>query len=535
MKPFWLLGLSLGLAATAQGQVVISEVLYDAPNNDSTEEFVELYNSGCSAVDLSGYQLQDNSTSFSLSGSLPAGGYLTVARSSSGFYNLFGSNPDISGMTLALGNSGDYVKLLQGTSLIDQVGWEGGLSGWSLNASNVAIERAAFTATSNQDDWRVAATAGSPGSGPLQSDCGSGDDGSGTPSATALANGVASTGLGGQSGQLQSFYIDVGNAPVTVVTSGGSGDADLYVKAGSAPSTSSYDCRSIQSGNSESCVVSATGRVFVSLYGYAAYSGVSLTASFDTGSDTGGGDGGDTGGGSSDTDSYYASALGKSGSALKAALNAILQDAVHFSYSQVWDQLEYTDEDPNNSNNVILLYSGRSEAKSFRAGQTNDQDAWNREHVWAKSHGFPSSSQYAYTDINHLRPADVSINSARGNKDFDWGGTALSESPENKTDSDSFEPADAVKGDVARMLFYMDVRYEGNDSSGVPDLTLVSSTGTSGAQLGDLCTLLQWSAQDPVSDWERRRNERVFERQHNRNPFIDHPEWAQSIFGASCN
>lgn len=523
MRTKWLLGLGLSaLMGSAQAQLVISEVLYDAPNNDSTEEFVELFNAGCTTVDLSGYSINDNAGSFALAGQLAAGQYLTVARSASGFAALFGSQPDISGMTLALGNSGDYVQLKSGSSLVDQVAWEGGLSGWSLNATNVALARATFSSASNQNDWQVAANAGSPGSGPLQSDCG----GNETP-ATALANGVAQTDLGTAAQASLHFYIDVAQAPLTVTSTGGSGDADLYIKAGSAPSTADYDCRSINSGNGESCVVNSTGRVYIDLYGYSAFSGVILSASFDTGSDNGGGDG--------DTDSYYASALGKTGSALKAALNAILQDSVNFTYSQVWDQLEYTDEDPNNSNNVILLYSGRSEAKSFRAGQTNDQDAWNREHVWAKSHGFPSSSQWAYTDIHHLRPADVSINSSRGNKDFDWGGSPLSESPDNKTDSDSFEPADTVKGDVARMLFYMDVRYEGNDSTGVPDLTLVHSTGTSGAQLGDLCTLLEWNAQDPVSAWEERRNERVYERQHNRNPFIDHPEWAQAIFGASCN
>ncbi|WKE66367.1 endonuclease [Gallaecimonas kandeliae] len=527
MKTKWLLGMSLGLlASAAQAQLMLSEVLYDAPNNDNTEEFVELFNSGCSDIDLSAYALRDNNTTFALGGTLAPGAYLTVARDSAGFAALFGQQPDISGMTLALGNSGDYVQLLQGSAVVDQVAWEGGLSGWTLNATNVALYRSQFTAASTQSDWQVASNAGSPGTGPLASDCG----GSGQQSGQALDNGVAKTNLAASTGQSLSFYIDVTQAPVTITSSGGSGDADLYVKAGSAPTTNDYDCRSISDTTNESCQVNATGRVYVELYSYASYSGVSLTASFDAGST-----GGSTGGTGGSTDDYYAPVLGKTGNDLRVALNALLQqNQVHFTYTQVWDQLEYTDEDPNNTNNVILLYSGRSEPKSMRAGQSNDPDAWNREHVWAKSHGFPDSSQWAYTDINHLRPADVTINSARSNKDFDMGGTPLAESPSNKTDDDSFEPSDNVKGDVARMLFYMDVRYEGNDGSGVPDLTLVDHTGTSGAELGKLCTLVQWAAQDPVSDWERRRNARVFERQHNRNPFIDHPEWIQSIFGASC-
>ncbi|MEA9445711.1 endonuclease [Candidatus Fukatsuia symbiotica] len=172
--------------------------------------------------------------------------------------------------------------------------------------------------------------------------------------------------------------------------------------------------------------------------------------------------------------------------------------------------------------------------QNFRSGQTDDQDAWSREHVWAKSHGFPKPSQFAYTDIHHLRPADISVNNTRRNKDFDWGGTPLAESPENKTDRDSFEPADNVKGDVSRMLFYMDVRYEGDIDSKVGDLSLVDEAGTNGNELGKLCTLLEWHRQDPVSDWERRRNERIYARQGNRKPFIDYPKWAIGIYGERC-
>jgi len=84
-------------------------------------------------------------------------------------------------------------------------------------------------------------------------------------------------------------------------------------------------------------------------------------------------------------------------------------------------------------------------------------------------------------------------------------------------------------------VLYMDVRYQGNDSSNTPDLTVVQGTTSADEpKLGDLCTLLSWHNQDPVSDWERRRNNRVFEWQHNRNPFIDNPAWANAIFGSAC-
>jgi len=105
------------------------------------------------------------------------------------------------------------------------------------------------------------------------------------------------------------------------------------------------------------------------------------------------------------------------------------------------------------------------------------------------SHGFPGSSDWAYTDIHHLRPSDASVNSTRGKKDYDNGRPALSEASGNFSDADSFKPRDSIKGDLARMMFYMDVHYNGNDNTGTDDLTLVNYTGTSGANLGSLCTL----------------------------------------------
>lgn len=238
---------------------------------------------------------------------------------------------------------------------------------------------------------------------------------------------------------------------------------------------------------------------------------------------------------STNIDRYYAEAKGKTGSALKRALNHIIKQHKHFSYQDVWEQLEYTDEDPHHSNKVIMLYTGDALPKSSHATNGKNSDTWNREHVWPKSHGFPKKSQSAYTDIHHLRPSRVSINSIRSNKNFDMGGTPLRESLKNKTDNNSFEPADEVKGDVSRMLFYMDVRYEGKDNSGVSDLRLVDEMTTDHQnKLGKLCVLLAWHAADPVSDFERRRNERIYERQGNRNPFIDHPEWVSSLYGNHC-
>jgi endonuclease I len=225
---------------------------------------------------------------------------------------------------------------------------------------------------------------------------------------------------------------------------------------------------------------------------------------------------------------YYAPAIGKTGPALRAALHDIIKVQTKLSYEQVWDALKETDQDPANPADVILLYTGRSQAKTANGSGVDD---WNREHVWAKSHGDFGTATGPGTDVHHLRPADVSVNSTRGSKDFDAGGTEIGEAPGNFTDADSFEPRDAVKGDVARMLMYMAVRYEGDD--GWPDLELNDqvSNGTT-PRIGRLSVLLTWNRQDPPDAFEQHRNQVIYDHwQHNRNPFVDHPEWAGAIWG----
>ncbi|MEH1011581.1 endonuclease [Micromonospora sp. CPCC 206060] len=225
---------------------------------------------------------------------------------------------------------------------------------------------------------------------------------------------------------------------------------------------------------------------------------------------------------------YYASAIGKTGTSLRSALHSIIRTQTKLSYDQVWTALKDTDQDPNNANNVILLYTGRSQSKSSNGGGVDD---WNREHVWAKSHGDFGTTTGPGTDVHHLRPTDVTVNSTRGNKDFDIGGTQVAEAPGNYTDSDSFEPRNAVKGDVARMIMYMAIRYEGND--GWPNLEMNNNVNNGTAPYhGRMSVLLQWNQMDPPDAFEKRRNQVIYDRwQGNRNPFVDHPEWAAAIWG----
>lgn len=229
---------------------------------------------------------------------------------------------------------------------------------------------------------------------------------------------------------------------------------------------------------------------------------------------------------------YYDSAQGLNGEALKSALHNIIKGHTEYSYSTVWTILQESDEDPNNHNNVILLYTGWSYSKNNHGGSSSQ---WNREHVWAKSHGNFGTGMGPGTDAHHLRPTDVSVNGRRGNLDFDNGGTEYIDGDGAtgcNVDSDSWEPRDAVKGDVARMIFYMAVRYEGDN--GEPDLEMVDNTNSSPngqPYMGKMSTLLQWNHQDPPDDFERHRNDVIYsDWQHNRNPFVDNPNFAAWIW-----
>jgi len=242
---------------------------------------------------------------------------------------------------------------------------------------------------------------------------------------------------------------------------------------------------------------------------------------------------------------YYESMFGLDSNFLKAGLHQLIQDHSELDYETVKSALRQTDQDTSNANHIVLLYTGNSISKwnfANNPSNVNQQDYWNREHVWPKSHGdFGPSGMFtekgANTDIHHLRPVDMTINSARSYKDFDDGGQVVLNGLDTTacySSTNSWEPRDEVKGDVARMLFYMATRYEGGMSEAgdvEPDLELVNSVGTfPNAWMGRLSTLLLWHEADPVDAWEMGRNDIIFNWQGNRNPFIDHPEYVDIIW-----
>ena len=165
--------------------------------------------------------------------------------------------------------------------------------------------------------------------------------------------------------------------------------------------------------------------------------------------------------------------------------------------------------------------------------------------MWPKSRGFKDEFQDGYTDLHHIRPADTNINNAHGNLGFNLGGDDVFDRSAGCRDrravakvnkkSATFEPLDRAKGQVARMLFYMAVRYEDGDESppeSMPDLTLRDeNANVKEPWIGDVSRLLEWNRAYPPTPFEKRRNDRVMELQGNRNPFIDEPSWADQIWG----
>jgi endonuclease I len=236
---------------------------------------------------------------------------------------------------------------------------------------------------------------------------------------------------------------------------------------------------------------------------------------------------------------YYESAVGLKGEPLKTQLNLIIKDHIEFPYTSkrtdVWDILKETDRDTLNPKNVLLIYSGWSKDASL---EYDSGRGWSREHVWAKSHGNFGTASGAGTDVHALKPCDVSVNSARNNRFFaDCSEEYIDrDGPTGSYTSKSlwvWKPNNDVKGDVARMIFYMATRYEGFGTE--PDLEVVDYIPTKSeynepihAKLSDL---IQWHLDDPVDDWERNRNNIIYNKyQKNRNPFIDHPEFVRFIW-----
>jgi len=213
---------------------------------------------------------------------------------------------------------------------------------------------------------------------------------------------------------------------------------------------------------------------------------------------------------------YYSEATGLTESeALREALHAIMwADVSLVTYGEARYALQETDADPDDPTRVIQLYLRESVPGAWDQGMT-----WNREHVWPISRmpvGRPSNNDSGMaSDLHNLTPADPDENNLRAVKFFN-------ETDDNVSEPD-YQPHDDVKGDVARMMFYMAIMYD--------ELSLARGfADPDNHEMGDLDYLIRWHFEDPVSAFERNRNNVIFDYQNNRNPFIDHPEFARIIY-----
>ena len=226
------------------------------------------------------------------------------------------------------------------------------------------------------------------------------------------------------------------------------------------------------------------------------------------------------------SDTYYNSIDNSlTGTALKLELRELITNT--HSYKTSYDDcknptlVKKTDGDPNNSNNIILFWSGISRSASWDGGTS-----WNREHVWPKSLAWYDTSG-AGSDMHHIRPTDASVNSTHSNDPYGIvsSGKYVKTSTANggvttqcKHDGSTFEPGDSKKGDTARIVFYLLTRYSEADKY------TVTSVATS------MEMLLEWNELDPVDSQELRRNDGVQSIQGNRNPFIDNANYANLIW-----
>lgn len=237
---------------------------------------------------------------------------------------------------------------------------------------------------------------------------------------------------------------------------------------------------------------------------------------------------------------YYNSAAGLTGSALELALHNIIKNHTNVSYASLWTHFQTTDKKANGK--VWDIYSDvPSGTPPYEFTYTTDQcgsyagesDCYNREHSWPQS--WFNSVTIPSSDLFHIYPTDGYVNNRRGNYPYGtvttpaWtslnGGKLGFSSAPGYTGA-VFEPIDEYKGDLARSYFYMATRYLNEDAS------WSTSPATNKAVLlpWTASLMLQWSHADTVSAKEKARNNAIYGIQNNRNPYIDHPEWADSIW-----
>ena len=206
----------------------------------------------------------------------------------------------------------------------------------------------------------------------------------------------------------------------------------------------------------------------------------------------------------------------KRGEALKEEL-AVLTIVKHtriLPYSKRHPFLEKANADPKKTGNLLLMYTGESRSKEFVQKKGNPEGTINTEHIYPQSYikRLSHSTEEPLGDLHHLQYADRSKNSSRGNLPFGAGKGQAGRVFQRK----AWYPSDDYRGDVARMVLYMNLRY---------------NLPCEQVSMGGISLLLKWNAEDPISVLEIQRNNEIEAAQGNRNPFIDNPYLATLIFG----
>jgi endonuclease I len=230
--------------------------------------------------------------------------------------------------------------------------------------------------------------------------------------------------------------------------------------------------------------------------------------------------------------SYYNDVnLNLTGTALRDELATKVISTHTTTLSYGWTVIQQTDLDPSNNANVLLIYGSNDSDGNYVTDRTRSVNSnggsggsdWNREHTYPKSLGTPNlGTSGPGADVHHLRASDVTMNNDRGSLKFATGSGVAG------TSGSGWYPGDEWKGDVARMMMYMYIRY---DSRCYPTNVATGTTNSVDANMIDL--LLDWNAEDPVSQYETNRNNILETEQGNRNPFIDNPAFATEIWGGT--
>ena len=220
---------------------------------------------------------------------------------------------------------------------------------------------------------------------------------------------------------------------------------------------------------------------------------------------------------------YYNSVnLEAEGTTLLNALKTLVNSGfVSGSYSNAWNVAKIGDQDINNANNIIQIYSRFTRPKSEQ-NSGSGEDNWNREHVVPKSamNNCSTDVKGPCTDYHNLWASDTKVNATRGNNKFGVvsSGAFVKDSKGRETPArlsgGIFDPNSEARGEVARATFYMIIKW--NFSTTIN---------------GNFNTLLEWNRQyPPTAAREIKRNNAVYNAQHNRNPFIDYPQLADAIW-----